>query len=298
VGRKVKKLALSPIPTGSWKGKKDDPHNPYILIRYAIELYNDYLMKKSKSLKTLFIQSADSLANRLIIKNKIGTWPYYCLFPRAKMYGCRIPWISALAQGQGISVLLRAYSLVNHKKYLETAEYALKIFNIPVQDGGVLYKDEDSHWWYEEYACPRAEPSGVLNGFILAILGIYDFYHLTDDNLSKQLFEKGISTLRHHLKDFDTNYPYKLTYYDRQKHIVSFEYHLFHIKLMRILYQITKEEIFKMYQNRWEKQKEAWAKSRMNKFAHTLYYLKSGYSMVQSAEIFFRNIYRVPCSCT
>lgn len=269
----------------------DENRNPLPLIHGTLASYNDYLRHESRKLRTFFIKNADSLVDRLIIKKNFAVWPYYCLFPRARMYGCRIPWVSALAQGQGISALVRAYSLTEDERYLITAECALRLFSISFRDGGVLSIDEDDgDWWYEEYACAYSSPSGVLNGFILALLGIYDFYQLTGDDFSKQLFSKGISTLCHHIDDFDANCPYKLTYYDRHKHIVTIKYHLFHVKLMEILYQITGMDIFKQYLERWQQYGKDWLGNRVYRWLSSLYYLRSWYDQPDGIRLLIRSI--------
>jgi len=259
--------------------------HPYALIHQALTLYNQYLVHKSESLKASFLKCADSLANRLVITRNFGVWPYYCLILRARMYGCKIPWVSALAQGQGVSALVRAYTLTDDNKYIVAAKYALRAFDVPMGDGGVLFVDsDDDDWWYEEYACGCSLPSGVLNGFILALLGVHDFHILTDDKFSKKLFDKGILTLCHHLNDFDTNYPYKLTYYDRLEHIVTMDYHSLHIDLMKILYEITHKNIFRKYWERWERYRREWTQHRAYRWLSKLHYIKSGYDHRLSIE--------------
>lgn len=271
------------------KVKGESPHNPLIKIHRALTLYNDYAKNKSKASRTLFLEYADGIVEKLVIKANFGVWPYYCVFSRAKMYGCKVPWVSALSQGQGISALVRAYDLAKDDKYLTAAEYALRTFITKIEDGGVLsIDDDDNDYWYEEYACPYAKPSGVLNGFIFALLGIHDFYLLTKDDLSRQLFERGISTLNHHLQDFGTNCPFKLTYYDRQKHITTFGYHRIHIKQMEILHQITRKDIFRKYQLKWERLKEEWITHTTYRWLSKLYYLTSGHTPKASVELFMK----------
>jgi len=268
--------------------KSDDARIPILQVQHALALYNEYLMHRSKKLKILFLNCTDSLVDRLVLRGDFSVWPYYYVFSRAQMYGCKIPWVSALAQGQGISVLVRAYSLTQNEKYLLAARHSLGAFKVPMKDGGVLSVDDDNDWWYEEYACAKSKPSGVLNGFIFALLGIYDFHLMMGDKVSKQLFEEGISTLRNHLRDFDTNCPYKLTYYDRQKHIVAFPYHLLHIKLVKILHDITGKEIFKIYQKKWERYKREWLTHRMYRWLSKFYYVRSGHNFGDSAKLLLR----------
>lgn len=250
--------------------------NPAELGRRALDSYNSYIRCGSEKFRATSLSYVDLLTDRFVLNDGFGVWPYYYLFERARLYRCRIPWVSALAQGHGISALLRAYVLTKKKKCLVIAKNALRTFEIPMEKGGVLSVDsDDGDWWYEEYASAFAKPSGVLNGFVIALLGAYDFFLFTGDHLAKQLFDRGISTLCRHIGDFDSKYPFKLSYYDRYKHTVSIEYHLLHIKLMDILYELTKREIFRRYKQRWEQYSERWRASLSYRWLSKVYQMKS-----------------------
>lgn len=58
-------------------------------------------------------------------------------------------WLSAMAQGHCISVLIRAYTLTKDRRYIEAASNALQPFETEAVDGGVR-----NHFlgmpWYEE----------------------------------------------------------------------------------------------------------------------------------------------------
>ncbi|MFX0211030.1 MAG: D-glucuronyl C5-epimerase family protein [Candidatus Hodarchaeota archaeon] len=271
--------------------------NPGALAQKALNLYNNYILNKSETLKTLFLKNADLLIELFVYKKGFGVWPYNYIFWRAEMYGCRIPWVSALAQGFGISALVRAYTLTRNIKYLKIARHALNAFKLSMEEGGVLNIDkDDGDYWYEEYACAYCIPSGVLNGFIISLLGIYDFHTVANDEESQQLFDKGIQTLNHHLGDFDTNYPFKLSYYDRLKHIVTLEYHQLHIKLLEILYEITKQNIFRKYQHKWVKYQNQWCANQSYRWLWTIYYVKSGYNLKDSIKLSSRLIFKESAS--
>lgn len=82
-------------------------------------------------------------------------------------------WLSAMGQGQAISVLARAYAHSGgDQKYLNTALNGLKPFRVQSSEGGVLATFLNKYHWYEEY--PTKPPSFVLNGFIFSLLGLYD----------------------------------------------------------------------------------------------------------------------------
>jgi len=271
----------------------DPAKSPTALAHRALTLYNTYSSYKSNKMRKLFLKNIERLSERFYPKGDYGVWLFNYLFPRAKQYNCRQPWISALTQGLGISALIRAYNLKSEREYLETARLALNAFKVPMSSGGVLSVDrDDGDWWFEEYAGVSCRPSGVLNGFIIALLGILDFYLFERNRSAKQLFEKGISTLDHHLQDFDAKYPFKLSYYDRQKHLVTIHYHLLHIKLLEILYRITREEKFEEYRQRWAKFRNLWEVRRDYRLLSRIYYLKSGYNLRESLELSARLVFK------
>ena len=97
------------------------------------------------------------------------------------------PWYSGLAQGQGISVLCRAYKTTGNEKYLDSIKKAYRSFLIDVNHGGVTFKDEKNNIWIEEYIM-QGEPTHILNGFIWGLWGIYDYWLLSKDIEVKNLF--------------------------------------------------------------------------------------------------------------
>jgi len=78
-------------------------------------------------------------------------------------------WYSAMAQGQAMSVLTRAYALTGDRRYLDCARRATALFDVPSTDGGVLASLFNLPW-YEEY--PTVPGTFVLNGFIYALVGL------------------------------------------------------------------------------------------------------------------------------
>jgi hypothetical protein len=116
----------------------------------------------------------------------------------------KAPWYSGLAQGQGLSVLLRAHLLTCLPQYLEAAHRVIRTFRIPVQEGGVTYLDESGYVWFEEAIV--APPTHILNGFLWAAWGIYDYWLRTGEPEARKLFDEAVRTLRDHLADYDTGY--------------------------------------------------------------------------------------------
>ena len=84
------------------------------------------------------------------------------------------PWYSGLAQGQGLSVLVRAYKETKDISYLDVIERVILSFDKNISEGGVNYIDEKNDPWIEEYLV--SPPTHILNGFIWGLWGIRDYY--------------------------------------------------------------------------------------------------------------------------
>ena len=116
-------------------------------------------------------------------------------------------WYSAMAQGQAMSLLVRAHAQSGQRRYLDAAVRALSLFDVQSADGGIVAKFMDQYVWYEEY--PTIPPCFVLNGFMYALIGLYDVAATApvgDDGQSTalRLYSSGIASLRRMLPLFDT----------------------------------------------------------------------------------------------
>lgn len=84
--------------------------------------------------------------------------------------GARTPWLSALSQGQAVSVLVRAHALTGDRSFLDVARAAATPLRTPLADGGVVRTLAGVGPFLEEY--PGS--AGTLNGCLLAIAGLDD----------------------------------------------------------------------------------------------------------------------------
>nr|KAG5710077.1 hypothetical protein BaRGS_030153 [Batillaria attramentaria] len=165
-------------------------------------------------------------------------------------------WYSAMAQGQAMSLLVRAHLLTSDPSYLQAAVDAMKLFEISSEQGGVLARFLGQYDWYEEY--PTTPSSFVLNGFIYALLGLYDLKETAsgeDGKMATRLYEAGMKSLKAMLLMFDTGSD---TFYDL-RHITSgiepnrarWDYHTTHINQLLQLVVIDDDPLFKTTAQRW-----------------------------------------------
>jgi len=130
-------------------------------------------------------------ADWLVRNQRRGVWHYDFSFTLAGIGDTlRPPWISAMAQGQAMSLLTRAYRITGRAAYLRAAKRALTPFRHTVAGGGVV-RDLRGSPFYEEY--PTRRPSYVLNGFMFTLLGLYDLAPWS--RRAATLYDRGRVTL-------------------------------------------------------------------------------------------------------
>ncbi len=110
------------------------------------------------------------------------------------------PWTSGLSQGTALQVLARAWSRFKEQAYLTAAQQALGIFETPPPAGVQVKTPAGAE--YAEYS--YAPSDRILNGFIQADVGLYDYTSITHDPLGLRLFEEGDAQARAQTPGYDT----------------------------------------------------------------------------------------------
>ncbi len=219
-------------------------HYPITQAIYTLECISKYYVYKDEEHKNIFLKYVEYFIKK---QDTNGGWPVEFNY----QYGVKetkeltSPWYSALAQGFIISSMVRAYYLTNEKRYIESALLGSKIFNIDVKDGGIRDKIFDKYVFYEEY--PTTPSTHILNGYIFALIGLYDLYKATENLKVKNLLLDGLDTLKHCIGMYDIGF---LSMYDLTNHTIlgnpakyNYEYHLTHCKELSALlcFDIVKE---------------------------------------------------------
>jgi hypothetical protein len=110
------------------------------------------------------------------------------------------PWTSGLSQGTALQVFARAWSRFKDSAYLTAAQQALGIFSKPPPVGVSVGRPAGTH--YAQYT--YAPGDRILNGFIQALVGLYDYTSLTGDPRGLALFDAGDSEARAEVPHYDT----------------------------------------------------------------------------------------------
>lgn len=237
------------IPLLNYHGKIGNQYNPIAIAQYGLGNYNLYKRTQNNIYYEKFAKAADWLINN-IEKNKYGIYVWNHKFDWEYFKTLKAPWYSALAQGQGISLLVRAFIETKEDKYLSVAKKAFEALIKEIKEGGVLYVDRLGNRWLEEYLVEP--PSHVLNGFIWALWGVYDYFLATKEQEAYNLYQNCLKTLNENLHRYDNGY---WSLYDLSnnwlKTIASPFYHKLHVVQLNILYELTGYNIFIEYSKKW-----------------------------------------------
>ncbi|XP_009990781.1 PREDICTED: D-glucuronyl C5-epimerase, partial [Tauraco erythrolophus] len=179
-------------------------------------------------------------ASNWLVRNQDerGGWPIMVTRKLGEGFKSLDPgWYSAMAQGQAISTLVRAYLLTKDPAFLSSA----------------LRR----HDWYEEY--PTSPSSFVLNGFMYSLIGLYDLKETAGEKLGKEarvLYERGMESLKAMLPLYDTGsgtiYDLRHFMLGTAPNLARWDYHTTHINQLQLLSTIDESPIFKEFVKRWK----------------------------------------------
>jgi len=260
--------------------------------QYGLACYNRWKRTNDKVWYDRFMAQVKWHEDNLKANEK-GIYLWYANFDWEYHGIHKAPWPSGLAQGNGLSLLVRAYAETKEQKYFDMCEKVFKSMITEVKDGGVMVKGTDKKgtryevlgtsksdtdtgtntqypipvdgvdYWIEEAIVEP--PTHILNGFMWAVMGIYDYYLLTGREDVKMWFDRFIKTIADNLHTFETGY-WSLYEHSHTKipMVASTFYHGLHLVQLEILYNITKNKKFEEYLIKWKKYqknifKKAWA---------------------------------------
>jgi hypothetical protein len=238
------------IPMLDYHGTVGLQYNPIAIAQYGLGNYNAFCRTGDPARKHKFFAAADWLTANLE-QNPHGLWVWNHHFDWEYRDTLKAPWYSALAQGQGISLLVRAHQETSKQEYLDAADKAFATFLRPVAEGGVTYTDQQDYTWFEETIVDP--PTHILNGFLWASWGIYDYALYTGRQEASQLFDEAVRTLSTMLPRFDIGF---WSLYEqsgtRMKMLASPFYHSLHIVQLRVMHRLTQNPVFAQYAEKWD----------------------------------------------
>lgn len=209
---------------------------PVAIFQYGLGAYDLFLISKEPQYRRKFQQCVEWTVNNI---DKYGRWNNFFFYSPENPYG-------AMAQGEGASLLIRAYVDSGNHVYLDLAKKALDFMLLPLEDGGTT-KYSQSEAYLMEYTFKGM----VLNGAIFAWWGLYDYVLITKDKGGyKEALEKILNSLIKILPRFKNTY---WSMYSLDGLIASPFYHNLHIAQMEAMYELTRKDIFKECAEKWKK---------------------------------------------
>jgi hypothetical protein len=238
------------IPLLNYRGEIGMQYNPIAVAQWGLGNYNAFCRNARSAAREKFLLASDWLCERLE-QNSHGVHVWNHLFDWEYRQALRAPWYSGLAQGQGISLLVRAHAETGEMKYLHKAGLAFRAFQANTESGGVVFRDKQGDIWFEEYIV--LSPTHILNGFIWAAWGVYDYFLATGSREAIDLFARAVETLQSNLASYDLGFwsLYELSG-TLLPMIASPFYHRLHVTQLRVMHRITSENIFAQFANSWE----------------------------------------------
>lgn len=212
---------------------------PVAIFQYGLGAYDLHLMNEDDRYPKKFMQCAEWAINHI---DKKGRWNNFFFYTPNTPYG-------AMAQGEGTSLLVRAYMHTGNSKYIEKAKEAIDFMLLPLGEGGTT-KYVGSEAYLMEYTFKGM----VMNGAIFAWWGLYDYVLATNDTgRYREAMVKTLSSLINVLPQFKCSY---WSMYSLDGLIASPFYHNLHIAQMEAMYELTGESIFKEYADTWRRQQQ------------------------------------------
>ncbi len=177
-------------------------HSPITIAQYTLAHWNQYLATGYEQYRKAFLTQANWLVEHQIkIAEDASGWPISSPSP---VFYTKGSWLSAVAQGCGLSVLARGYQLTQDETFLEGARRVVHTFERDILDGGVSAPIGRDGVFFEEVATYPA--AHTLNGLIFALIGLHDYAAIAGNSCMPQCFQHCKATLHNVFDEFDLGF--------------------------------------------------------------------------------------------
>ena len=211
-------------------------HNPEAAAQYALACHD-------AGDRTAFLRYAGLFLDN---RDAQGRWGY-----DFDWYRSSAPWHSALAQSRGASVMLRAGLLTGDRRYHDAARAALALFDTPIGEGGFMAQHPKAGVPYvEEYP---SQPTGVLNGFLASLFGLWEVGYWLDDATNRTRFERYLGSAEQLLPWYTTAWwtLYDLDLESPFPNVHSPRYHRLAVDYLRVLSALDSSPVIASFRDRW-----------------------------------------------
>ncbi|HUZ48703.1 MAG TPA: D-glucuronyl C5-epimerase family protein [Candidatus Dormibacteraeota bacterium] len=225
-------------------------YHPIRIAQFALHCYGRWFERGDRVARESFLAQARWLQhNQRRIGLVGGCYPFPFPWPK---YRAPSGWLSAMAQGEAISVLLRAHGLAPGAGFDAAARAAARPFDSAIERGGVVFKDGQDVFLEE---CAVLPAPHILNGCIFALWGIWELEQFDPQSRRRELIDAVLQTILRWIGAFDTRWWSR---YSLQRsaggrdHLATLKYHAFHIAQLRVLAEMTGDARFSRIAERWE----------------------------------------------
>jgi hypothetical protein len=234
-------------------------YHPVAIMQYALRNYNLRLAGDNEAGRA-FSRCARWVEDNAVEdpKGRFAVWQYH--FPTWTPR-LRPPWISGMAQGQGLSVLTRAFLDTDSRRTAEVAHKAAQSFAYTVAEGGVISRPADGAVFVEEVA---AFPTlHILNGCLTGLIGLFEYLRVFPNAQLQTIFDTALTTVENWLSAFDLGFWSRYSLGVRWD-VASVRYHHVHISQLRYFAKTFERRAFAERAERWER----YARSMMYRCLH------------------------------
>jgi hypothetical protein len=237
------------VPMLDYRGHVGRQYNPIAIAQWGLGNFNLGHRTGDAERRARWTLAADWLvANLRLNAHGIPVWRHE--FDWEYRDTLAKGWYSALAQGQGVSLLVRAHRATGEGRYLDAAHEAFRSMVTDVEAGGVRIADGVDGAWLEETIVQP--PTHILNGFLWAIWGVRDYAVASDSRRARELLAACTRTLLRHLPSFDCGF---WSLYEqsgtRLPMLASPFYHQLHINQLAITARLLAEPALAGWAARW-----------------------------------------------
>ena len=268
---------------------------------YALQNLNSYRLTGNQAFLDIATRNAQRLADRHVVSGGAWYFPYdFDFAPLGDTHEVlRAPWYSGMAQGRVLSVFVRMYQATGDAKWRTAADATFA--SMSLAPSGRLpygsYVDSSRRLWLEEYPhYPASASENVLNGHIVAIWGLLDYWTMTHSLLAQQLTKGAIATVKatavHNFRRTNGSSLYSL----RHRTLAN-TYHQMHIEQFLQLWQFTHDIFFVTTANAYRADYPKPATTgtmRATPRTSTIYQVNSAMRVVRTSRVHFSRITHAP----
>ena len=223
-----------PYNIAAYGKKKKKVYFPITIFQYGLGAYDKYLETGDEKYRKIMIKMADWAEKN---QQANGAWDAFGILHYKNHY-------SSMAQGEGASLLARAFIETKDYKYMKTGKRAVDFMLKPMKDGGTAEETEKGLILYE-----YPGKSAVLNGWIFSSFGLFDVWKMTGEEKYYDEWNKALIGIKANIHRFDARH---WSLYDWGGKYTSPFYHSLHIAQLQTLDKLDPNDVWKQYTEKWK----------------------------------------------